>query len=110
MKFGISISIHKLTERLKTDRKTDGRTDMHNHGHSKDVAGKDEGDSELRNAFRVLMESRKGASPSSLTPRRKYIRRKIGDLKSPLIDGTRNGTIRDWIKRKEKANLKFGNV
>ena len=75
----------------------------------KDVANKEEGDAELKNAFKVLLESRKVASPTSLTPRRKYVRRKIGDLKSPMIDGTRNGTIREWIKRTEKSNFKFGN-
>ena len=64
------------------------------------------GDKELKNAFKILLESRKEAKSPSNTPRRKYLRRKIGEIRSPSIDGLRNGTVRDWIKKCEKDNFK----
>ena len=52
----------------------------------KEVATKDEDktevkiekSSELRNAFKLMLESRKGAVTPSNLPRKRYVRRKIG--------------------------------
>ena len=59
--------------------------------------------SELKNAFKLMLESRKGAFSPSNTPRRKYMRKKIGEFKpSPSRLHKRNGTITDWLKMNEK--------
>ena len=60
----------------------------------------------VNNAFKFLFESKKReASPT--TPRRKYVRKKIGDIRSPSVDCKRNGSVRDWIMKNEKGNIKF---
>ena len=62
-------------------------------------------ESVVRNASKLLLESRKEAGPT--TPKRKYQRRKIGEIRSPSVDSRRNGFVREWIKKDEKRNVKY---
>ena len=77
----------------------------------KEVATKDEDktevkiekSSELRNAFKLMLESRKGAVTPSKLPKKRYVRRKIGEIKpSPSRRNDRNGSIDEWLRRHEK--------
>ena len=57
--------------------------------------------SELKNAFEIMLESRKGGYTPSNTPRKRFLRKKIGERKS-LEKNKRHVSIRDWFKGLEK--------